>query len=291
MRNINIDFYRVEIFQAGTITVESLIQQILNKPKEDRVQFIRHIPVWLNEASIDQEFVEGDFIRLGMNDIPVKGNVQGIIENIKLDDNEGLGVQSAFLYHIPTRVFLLQSVKSGISNTNFSRYLTEITEINKPIFVDLILQLETWKKLDRMRDIRKMDIRVAGLDNLEILADNDNPVGSIRELAQYYEAPSLSLELSVGKAKNKSLALGRAKELVFSLIRMNSNHNQVKTLRISGDIDDDGLLFIDLLRDRMRESIQHDIPSRTIHYEDRKKLIKKAWENRSQEIFKLYPPT
>jgi hypothetical protein len=121
MKTINVDFYRVEICQSDDITLESLIQKILYKPKENKILTIRNIPIWLIDATIEREFIEGDFIRLGMNDIPVKGNLQGFIENIRLNSNEGLGVQSAFLYHIPTRVFLLQAGKGGISPANFAR--------------------------------------------------------------------------------------------------------------------------------------------------------------------------
>jgi hypothetical protein len=290
MKAINVDFYRVEIFQASDITLESLIQKILYKPDKNRILEIRNIPIWLIDATIEGEFIEGDFIRLGMNDIPVKGNRQGFIENIRLNNNEGLGVLSAFLYHIPTRVFLLQAGKGGISAANFARYITELTEINTTIFVDPILQIETLQKLHSMKEIRKMEIKVAGLDSLEILASNNNPVGGIRELAQYYEAPSVYLELSAGRSRNQSLSLENAKNLTNSLLRMNNTQNApVKKLRISGDIDEDESLAIDLLRDRMREIIKHDLSSRTIQYTDRKRLIKKAWDNRAQDIFKIYP--
>jgi hypothetical protein len=141
-----------------------------------------------------------------------------------------------------------------------------------------------------MKEIRKMEIRVAGLDHLGILAENNHPVGDIKELASYYEAPSLYLELSSGRARNRSLSLENVKKLTTNLLRMNTNQNSpVKTLRISGDIDEDESLAIDLLRDRMREIIKHDLSSRTIQYTDRKRLLKKAWDNRLQDIFKIYP--
>lgn len=287
MTTIKVDFYRVEISNTGNLSFENLIQQVLDKPRLDRIVTINAAPIWLVEASINNDCVEGDLIRLKMRDIPVKGSLQGIVENIHLTENEGLGIQSAFLYHIPTKVLLLENRKSGIYHSNFARYLSQINQENPPILINPILQLEALKKLDRMTDIRKVDIRVAGLDNLAILGNDDYAVKEITEMGKYFQSPYLSLQLSVGKARKKSLSLEKVKNFVTNLF--DSGENQVEKLTITGNADDDESLYLDLLRDRMREEISHNSSSRTLSYKERRDCIKSAWNRRKQEIIEMYP--
>ncbi|MDJ0662114.1 MAG: hypothetical protein QNJ42_21900 [Crocosphaera sp.] len=288
-KTIKVNFYHIEIYQTGNLSFESLIEEVLQKPREERIMEIRAAPIWLCDASIDQNFVTGDMIRLGMNEIPVKGNLRGIVENIDLNDDEGLGTQSAFLYHIPTKVLLLQNRQAGISPYNLAKYLMEITGIDNNIFVDPILLLETWRKLENMQDIRNFEVRVATLDHLGIFAGDDPAVKDINQMTQYFQAPSLELKLSVGKARNTSLELKKSKKFLKNLLRLNGRNTPVKKLRVSGKTDDEDSLNLDLLSDRMSENIEYNFLGRTLPYTERKKLLKEAWDKRSEEILQMYP--
>ncbi|MEL4896034.1 DUF6731 family protein [Crocosphaera sp. Alani8] len=286
-KTITVHFYRVEISETGTLSFESLIEQVLDKPREQRMMQIRAAPLWLYDASIDREFVEGDMIRLGMNEIPPKGDLTGNIENIYLNDNEGLVMQSAFLYHIPTKVLLLQNRQGGISPNNLAKYLMEINKIDNTIFVDPILSPEILRKLENMKDVRNIEVKVAKLDNLEIFAPDDLAVKDINEMRQYFQAPSLELKLSVGRAKHQSLEPQKSKNFLRNMLRLGGNNTPVKKLRISGHTDDNELLKINLLEDRMSAKIKHDFKDRTLGYDERKEILKQAWEKKSKEILKM----
>jgi hypothetical protein len=287
MATIKVDFYRVDISSTGNVSFESLIDQVLKKSTKDRVIEIRAAPIWLNEASIDQDFVEGDLVRLRMTDLPVKGNLSGIIENLQLNDNEGIGGQTAFLYHLPTKVLLLQASKSGVSPPNLVRYLREINQFEGSLCIDPVLNSDILIKLDELQEFRQLEIRVAGLEHLPTDQD-DYAIRDIIRMSHEFRSPSLSLTLSVGKARNKSLLPELVKQLANNLIkRYNQHPQQVKRLRVSGNSEDENFA-LDLLKDRMREEIASNGTSRTHSYQQRNGILKKAWQHREKELLEMF---
>ena len=71
------------------------------------------------------------------------------------------------------------------------------------------------------------------------------------------------------------------------MLRLGGNNTPVKKLRISGHTDDNELLKINLLEDRMSAKIKHDFKDRTLGYDERKEILKQAWEKKSKEILKM----
>jgi hypothetical protein len=83
MGTINVDFYLVKIKDADDVSsFESLVQQIGNKPRDETVKEIKGVQIWLSEASIKQDFVEGEMVRLKMDNIPPIGDSEGLLENL-----------------------------------------------------------------------------------------------------------------------------------------------------------------------------------------------------------------
>ena len=292
---INVEFYRLESSQIIDFSFENCMTQLWDVQPSQRIKNIYGKPTWLVEASINNDFIEGDFIRLKMDDIPVKGSLRGITERIRLGEDEGIGVQSAFLYNIPRKILLLERKQGGMFNSTLAKYILDVINndndrSNRKIFFDPIIQSETLRNLNSMRDIRKFNIRIATIDDFSIFADDDPAITEVTELKEYFQAPSLSLEISVGHHKAHPLSKDNILTTARNLLRRNGQEKSpVKSLRVSGMDENEELREIDLLKDRMREKIEHDHLDRTLTYEQRKLALKRAWEIRNEELNRIYP--
>jgi hypothetical protein len=288
-KKFKIDFYRVEIPDAG-VSFEGILQQVDSLSTTDRVQEVRLHQIWLCQSSKRQQFWEGDMIRLRMSDVPVKGSLSGNVEEINLADDEGIGEQTAFLYHIPTRILALQSSQSGTSPSAFAKYFEIMGGLNQPIYLDPVLQLDAMARLLNMHSVSRFEVRVAGLDHMGVLQNQGIGVQEFISLSEAFRAPTLSLKLSVGRTKKKTLAVETIKNVAKQLTRAaQRNQQNVKTLRISGSTDEEENVQLDLLKDRMREIVDINLGrQRSIPYLLRQKAIQEGWTRRQDELTRMF---
>jgi len=288
--------YRVKMPDSININFETIIQKVIQlKNDESRTVDIRGVPIRLHEIYHQWgECWEGDIIRIRMTEVPVKASRRGAISAFGLSEDEGMGEQSAFLYHPQTRVLMLQSSKFGISVSDFARYFEELGNLNQSIFVDPVIPMDALKNLNKIQEIRKFEVRAAGLENMQLLNGQDYGVQEMTRLSETFHAPQMQVSLSVGHSKNKSLSLERAKETAFALLRISTqNKKKVSKIRISGSTEDNELASLDLLQNRLRDDIEI-IPdpgrSRNVAYGKRQEAIRKAWELRQNELISMFIP-
>jgi len=269
------------------------LQQITQLHIKNRIEEINHRPVWLYQSSTWQQFWEGDIIRLRLDELPVKGNRSGNIEDFIFKDDEGIGEQTAFLYHPLTRVLALQVNQSGVSPPVFAKYFEIKSAIDVPIYIDPVIQLCAMEKLDKMQTINKFEIRVASLDNMEVFQNEDRGVKEMIKLSDTFGSPTISFNFSTSRRKQESLSVERVLDAARSWVRQSQlNKQQVKVIRISGSTNEDENLYVDLLNDRMREvvDITSGNRSRTVSYLERQKALRDSWLRRQQELLSMYEP-
>ncbi len=140
-KNLNIDFYKIAMPSQGRLTFESILQKLIQLPIRVRFREIHQSPLFLHQSSYNQQnhCWEGEIIRLRMNNLPIKANLSGDTEEFIFGDDEGIGEQTAFLYHLPTRVLLLQANQGGVSAPSFIKYFEVISTLTEPIFVDPVI--------------------------------------------------------------------------------------------------------------------------------------------------------
>ncbi|MEQ8467684.1 DUF6731 family protein [Coleofasciculus sp. E1-EBD-02] len=288
-KTLKMDFYKIEI-PDSSISFREVLQNVHNLPNDKRVREVRRHQVWLCEAYIHQHLWEGDMIRLRMTDIPIKGNLSGNVEEINLADHEGIGERTAFLYHIPTKILVLQSSQAGTSPQSFAEYFRRMGELDTEIYLDPVLQIDAMQRLTNIQTVRKFEVRTAGLDSMEIIKDQNVGVQQFVKMSEIFRAPTLSVSLSIGHKKKSSLSVDTIKELAHKLTRISQQNNQnVKKLRISGSTDEGENIKLDLINNRMREIIDiNPGKQRSIPYTLRKEAVKKAWENRKNELNQMF---
>ncbi len=227
--------------------------------------------------------------------------MSGNLEDITLNDDEGIGERTAFLYHIPTRVIILERTQSGVSIIGFTKYFQYMSGINEPISVDPVLNGNAMTKLNRMREIQKFEIRIAGLDNPgQLFAGSDEAVNEIARIANTFRAPSLSLVVSMAQKRDDSLSLENVLQTARRFLTItesyrgsNSVNNRLRAnvIRITGSTDEDhGRLLVDLIKDRMRHEVSINYGGRGIPYLERRQALQTAWQQHELEIRGMFLP-
>lgn len=289
-KKFNIDFYKIHMPNQSGKPFESILQQVVQLPIQDRFREVNQSPIFLHQASHGWRNYcwEGEIIRLRMDSLPVKSTLAGDVEELFLKDDEGIGEQTTFFYNTQTRVLLLQATQSGVTISAFIKYFQLMINLIEDIYVDPVIQASAVQKLAQMQEISKFEVQVAGLDKMDIFKNTSYGVKEIVNLTDSFFAPVISLNLSVGRKKRESLSLDMVKDTALDLLRISShNKREIKKIRISGSSNDSDNIYIDLLKDRMRESI--DIKkSRRISYSDRIQAIRDGWQHREQELFKMF---
>src|SRR5580704_9270886 len=110
----------------GAPPFEDLVQLVEESPRDDgRNLEIGPDPARLQESGIWNHCHEGEMVRIRMDMLPRKASLDGALEDLDFEDDEGLGEETAFLYHPPTQVLALQRNRSGVSASGLAWYVKE----------------------------------------------------------------------------------------------------------------------------------------------------------------------
>jgi len=291
-KKVKVDFYRIEMPDNVGISFESVLLQTMQLSEDARTIDIRHAPVCLHKCSQALNFIEGDIVRIRMSGLPYVASLKGQISPISLADDEGIGEQAAFLYHPLSHTLLLQSVQSAVSVGGFVEYFQSFSSFDQLIYADPVLRPQALSSLTRTDLIRRVEVRIAGLNDNTIFRDGTRGCDELLALGDEYNAPFVALTLSVGHKKRDSLEPTKVKSLVQSLLRIFAKDNtKVSRIRVSGQTDEDQLVNLDLLRDRIRENINIPSSDRSIPYLFRQDALRKAWDMHESEILTMFCTT
>lgn len=158
------------------------------------------------------------------------------------------------------------------------------------IYIDPVIQPEALERLASMKTVTNFELRIAGLDNMSIFQDQNYGVKEIIELSEEFHSPVINLNFSTGRKKQRSLSLEKITNTAMEWLRVSSQTQAVKKIRISGASEENDHLYIDLLKDRMRESvnIKKTGNSRVISYQERRESVRESWQRREKELRKMF---
>lgn len=292
MPNMKIDFYRVVMPPNAARTFESIIQEVLGGPNDDgRNLDVGKHPCRLQDGGRWQRAIEGDMLRIRMNMLPVKASLSGEVSNIDFDDDEGIGEETAFLYHPPLGVLAIQRNRYGVSPSGFLQYMEHHGHVNEPIILEPILRPGVMERMARMAVVRKFDVRVAGLQNGQLLRGQGHSLGAIATIIEELNAPSVSVSVSMDRNRNGGLNRSTVVNTARALMRIGARDaSPVRTLELTGQTEDGEQDVIDLIEDRMQDVVEvEQDETRRVPYSVRRDEIRAAWDRCRSEIVRVLP--
>jgi len=195
----------------------------------------------------------GDFVGIGTKRAAKKAHVNGRMEALVFETEEGLGEESAFLYDPETNAFVLQSNRLAATPSCVIDFFERFVGEAGPLDLHSIMNPIAIDQLSRFESITSFKVNMAAMDLGNAFKDKGHSASRLAEIASDLSGPSVKLEISVGHAwRKKGLSLDRVKEMARDLL---SARSAIKHVEISGRTLDDDFEALDLVTQRLSETI------------------------------------
>ena len=287
-RKLTVDFYRVDV--SGGSDFQRLLAEVSALPPEERNRTGSSSPIRLQEYTRNGDVMEGDMLKIRMDEVPIKASLYGSTRFIDLNDDEGIGEETAFYYYAPWRILLLQRNRHAVSASAFTWYFNHIADGGPIIELIPILRSDVLQRLARMTIMRKLDVRIAGVENAEIFRGEGYGVGAIIDLKDAFSAPNVSVSVSMGRRRG-SLLLERVRETITGLLRISGHDDRhLKKLAVEAQEDYTSTTeLLDILKSRIIEQIDIDpTVDRRLPYERRKEALREVFSRRRTELRQMF---
>ena len=225
-RKLKVDFFKVVLPDDFSDSFESVLNAVNVSPNDHTRNAIRNAcPFRLQEAWQTEDCWKGEMIRIRMDQLPIKAKLSGDVSSIDLEDDEGIGEETAFLYHVPTRVLTIQRNRYGVSAGVFAWYFEKKGSVES-IELQPILQKDGLQRLANIKDVRKLSLNIAGTENMAVFKDSGKSVESMLSLIDQCKSPNLTLTFSMGKQQG---SLEWAKSFAQSFAKLNQQEKALFT--------------------------------------------------------------
>lgn len=286
-RKLKVDFFKVVLPDDSPHSFEYVLRAVHDSPDDDTRNATRNAcPFRLQKAWETGDCWKGEMIRIRMDQLPIKAKLSGDVSSIDLEDDEGIGEETAFLYHVPTKVLTIQRNRFGVSAGIFAWYFEEKSSVES-IKLEPILQKDGLQRLANLKDVRKLSLNIAGVENMTALQGLGQGVESMITLMDQFKSPHLTLTLSMGKRRG---SLEWVKSFAQSFAQYNQQReSSIHKFEISGKTEDGEKSVLDLIEFRMVEEIEVELQSgRTISSSEREFVVQKAFSSRRQELLEMF---
>lgn len=235
-RPINIDFWRVEM-PDGNRTFEDVLRAAADLPdNEQRAFTVGGAAMRLHRFSSGPNRREGEMMRIRLDEVPVRANLAGAATVFDFDDDEGVGEETAFLYHPGARVLVMQRNRFGTSASRFVGYMHEAGQQDGLITLESVIEPATMARFNSIKQTRKFLVKVAGVDNPATIKQQ-NPGASVKRMADLMRdlsSPNMEIYASMGH-EGGSLDTATVKAMAKSFLKIrNATPVEVKQLEVSG---------------------------------------------------------
>jgi hypothetical protein len=205
------------------------------------------------------DFVFGELIRKQIANIPPEANDDGL-SPIRLSDGGGLGLSSAFRYHRPTRVLLIQANNQAVSASRLNLYLKAIDQ-NAEYTFDPVAREDAWDRFNTGVP-RRLVIKIASpehintLGNAALNAEAETVGTGLANIGEALRGAVITIDVAMGQKKG-SLLKGATERVLRTFRRLGTTGNlDVKMLSASVKDDEgtDSINFLDehlVVRDRL----------------------------------------
>lgn len=286
---IKIDFFKIS--NEGDNTVDAVLREISRLNYEQRLRNIYKIPTRIQDIINKDDLWLASIIRIRMENeyIPMKAKLNGEVEEIDLEEDEGIGETVSFLYDPQYQVLLVQRNRYGIGAAGIKRYLERMGKF--AFHMEPIIELNALEKLKKKNVIRRFEFKLIRTPEM-IRKDIEGKSGFqainlLDEFGSYYVDVRLGFDNSKqnrGRVLNKESILRMANRI------LGKDEEFVEKFRVYGNEGDEETPdFVDLIQDRIHEVLNVNV-SRTnrMTFEWMSDLLMRAYNARRREIILRY---
>ncbi|MFA6412382.1 MAG: DUF6731 family protein [Syntrophales bacterium] len=288
-KRLKFDFYQVIMPSDSAITFGDMLDKINALEGKARLYASGSYPIRLQYLNHGPSDFLGDIARIRMDDIPPKMKLSGETEVLDLDDDEGLGEITSFIYHSATSILMLMRNRNAVSISGLANYVEYIFEI-RGIKFQPILHEEAYKRIENLLKIQRFDLEVAGPGNGKIFQDMGLSPEVALDLMDHSPRVRISIAFSTGYDRDLSLP----KKIIMSIAekfqkRKAEDEAESRSLIISGRDDMYEKEVIDLFDNYLTDSYDIQLKEQRIITDDqRRHVTRKIWESHRERLLQTY---
>jgi hypothetical protein len=288
---MTMDFWRVEMPDGAGAFENALSAAVALPDDEARAFIVQGAAVRLQSFASSAGRREGEMMRIRLDEVPVRASLAGDAEPFDFEDDEGVGEETAFLYAPSLRTLVVQRNRFAVSASRLVGYFQEAAGIEAPIILEPVIEPGTAAKLKRLHEVRRFEVKVAGVHNPTTIK-SANPGVSVKRIADLindFSAINFNIEATMGH-ETGSLDVEKVKTAARNLVRVGGETSVVvKKIEISGKSAADEALFIDLLRDRMIEHQDVELDAdRRLPYARSRRALRNSYAARRTQLQALF---
>lgn len=286
---IKVDFFKVEEPTRDTNLFHDALRRVVEMPDDvSRTRDVFSSKIRMQSLIEEDQFMSGELARIRMDEVPLKISLAGRKEEINLDEDEGIGEETAFMFSPELHVCAVQRNRYGVSVGMLHRYLALAGDIPQPINFVPVICTDGLQRIAGLGTIKRFRIKVAGAENTAPIRNQCQEVGPAVQMMDSFEANHVDIVLSMGRNPG-TLVVRRVLNTATRLLTFGQNNpNQVEHIEVMGE-DGDDRRVIDLLQYKMSESIDID-PGRTrrLTTVQRRIILREAWDRKLDEIRTIF---
>lgn len=282
-KSTKIDFF---VLSPEAPDIEPLLKGLESQPINSSKRTTQPTDDWirLERGSVSGGGYLGDMMRISMAPPGFRANLEGSVEPILFNSDEGIGDCTAFYFDFETRILAWQRNSKAVSINQFAHYLKTVGDFQEDIVIFPVLRPTDIGKVKTLDQIRKIHISANIIDVMPTLDNIDAGTKSVIQSSMIAESPSIELILKSGREKDATLNQTVAVETIESWLRIHDDFGDdendiVKKIEVSGKDDTGEKLEFDMLKDRMFTNMDYEwVPNMETLWENRLQKIQQAWD-------------
>lgn len=243
-----------------------------------------------------QSMYFGTFCLVQMNELPPRAKLGEAPIELDMDEDEGLGHYTSFVYDSTNNIILIQSNRNGITANGIALFFSRNFSVRSIVF-DVVINPSDIQRLEAMSEIRNVEISIARVQNGSIFNNGRRrPISEMQQLGDATDANILKLTLGVGYDRSATLRKRSIISLVRDLLGF-EQEGEVQKIIISGrETDESGIEMIDLITNKViikvilpavrsisEISIQREINEVIRLYRDKKREVDNVYKVKSSQ--------
>ena len=271
-KTIRYDFYDIEIIapqdNKNPPTFEQLLRKVKDMTREARTTSVRGSPMRAHRVGEHQNVWTGDMLKIRMDDISLRASTKGNAREFDLDDDEGMGEPTCFLFAPKQNALVLEASRKGVTRAMFSEYFGLVTDADVHVSLQPYVHPDAMSRMKDLHVVRKFEVALARSGNISDLRKSDYGMSGLAVAVDHFDAPRVDLTLSMGHKKKGTL------NSVLDAVRglWKKEGLEIKKMRVHGKAADEEDLMIDFLEDRLKYEavVETDPVARRVTYPARR---------------------
>ncbi len=272
--------------------LDLILSQLSQVPVDNHRRTIEHQEDWLRLSHIEMgdKGAFGDMMRISMSPPGFRAKLDGSVEALVFQSDEGMAESAAFYYDFETRIMALQRNAKAVSASQLSHYFKRVADVETFNLIPVLRPIDL-KKVHSLQQIRKVHLSANITDVMATLDDIDSQTESMIKNAMQAESPAIELVLKSGRGKESTLNEAVAMEVLESWLKIHRNYADdeneiVKKIQITGKDNTGERLDYDILKDRMYTGMEYDwVPDPEQLWENRKQQLQVAWDLNHKNVY------